>query len=151
PDNKHDENAIAVYGGKRKFGYLAASAAKQYAPLLDQIGSSFIVRRNYRHYTGDSFYLPYIPVLVERFKKGRLQEWRSEVEGLEGITETQVSMSKPKKKLKGGRPLIGVPNKNGNRVYGDFGVYAADLREKGTPKDSSLKSTSLTPATQDVR
>lgn len=151
PDNKHDENAIAVYGGKRKFGYIAASAAKQYAPLLDQIGSSFVVRRNYRHYTGDSFYLPYIPVLRERIKKRKLQEWRPEVEDLEGTAKPRVSLSKPKKELTGGHPLIGGPYKNGNRVYGDYGGYAADLREKGTPKVSSLKSSSLTPAIQDVR
>lgn len=151
PDNEHDENAIAVYGGKRKFGYVAASVAKQYAPLLDQIGSSFVVRRNYWHYTGDSFYLPYIPVLRERIKNDKLQGWRPEVEDLEDTAAPRVSLAKPKKDLTGGHPLIGGPYKNGNRVYGDYGGYAVDLRKKGTSKVSSLKSSSLTSALQDVR
>lgn len=35
PKNKHDRNAIAVYCGTRKVGYLSAKRAEVYGPLLD--------------------------------------------------------------------------------------------------------------------
>lgn len=39
PGNPHDANAVAVYGGGRKVGYLSAARAASTAPLLDQIGA----------------------------------------------------------------------------------------------------------------
>lgn len=151
PDNEHDKNAIGVYGGDRKFGYLSASAAAQYAPLLDQIGSHFIVRRNYEHYTGNSFYLPYIPVLRGMTKDKSLEYWNPNAENLETETEPRTPLSDPDETVTSGYPLIGGPHNNGDRVFGYYGERAAELQEKGAPKVSSLKKSSLTPAIQDVR
>lgn len=64
PTNRHDTNAVAVCGGTRKLGYLAASAARQYAPLLDELGSSFIAARHPE--VPDRFLLPRIPALRSR-------------------------------------------------------------------------------------
>lgn len=38
PDNPHDGNAVAVYGRKRKVGYLSAAKAAGLASLLDGLG-----------------------------------------------------------------------------------------------------------------
>lgn len=38
PSNRHDRNAIAVFGGDRKVGYVSAKRAEVYAPLLDAAG-----------------------------------------------------------------------------------------------------------------
>lgn len=46
PTNAHDKNAIAVYAGMQKFGYLSAPMAARYAPMLDQIGGEFLVKRD---------------------------------------------------------------------------------------------------------
>lgn len=35
PDNAHDSNAVAVYGGDRRVGYVTAARASSIAPLLD--------------------------------------------------------------------------------------------------------------------
>lgn len=40
PRNKHDANALAVYGGGRKVGYVSAARASTYAPLLDALSVS---------------------------------------------------------------------------------------------------------------
>ncbi|MGI8394285.1 HIRAN domain-containing protein [Leucobacter sp. W1038] len=62
PTNTHDANAVAVYAGKRKFGYISRAGAAKYAPLLDQMGSEFAV-------TTDpstdrlSFFMPRLPQL----------------------------------------------------------------------------------------
>lgn len=151
PDNEHDKNAIGVYGGDRKFGYLSASAAAQYAPLLDQIGSRFIVRRNYEHYTGNSFYLPYIPVLRGMIQDKSLEYWNPSAEDLHATPEPRPSLARPKRKVTSGYPRIGGPYKNGDRVFGSYGERADKLRKKGTPNVSSLKKSSITPAIQEVR
>ena len=151
PENEHDKNAIGVYGGDRKFGYLSASAAAQYAPLLDQIGSHFIVRRNYEHYTGNSFYLPYIPVLRVIIEEKNLEYWNPNADDLEAETEPRPTLSGLDETVTSGYPLIGGPHNNGDRIFGDYGERADELQEKGTPKVSSLKKSSLTPAIQDVR
>lgn len=151
PDNEHDKNAIGVYGGDRKFGYLSASAAANYAPLLDQIGSHFIVRRNYEHYTGNSFYLPYIPVLRGMIKDKSLEYWNPNAADLEAETAPRPTLSDPDETVTSGYPLIGGPHNNGDRIYGDYRERADELQEKGAPKVSSLKKSSLTPAIQDLR
>lgn len=44
PNNEHDENAIAVtLTDGRKVGYVSAKQAESYAPLLDRLGSRFLV------------------------------------------------------------------------------------------------------------
>lgn len=44
PNNGHDENAIAVHlMSGRQVGYVAATQAESYAPLLDQLGRRFLV------------------------------------------------------------------------------------------------------------
>jgi hypothetical protein len=44
PENKHDENAVAVYGRGRKVGHLSAAKAAALASDLDRLGpASFIV------------------------------------------------------------------------------------------------------------
>ncbi|WP_139199402.1 HIRAN domain-containing protein [Curtobacterium sp. MCBA15_013] len=44
PENKHDENAVAVYGRGRKIGHLSAAKAAALAADLDRLGpASFVV------------------------------------------------------------------------------------------------------------
>ncbi|TQL72764.1 HIRAN domain-containing protein [Enteractinococcus coprophilus] len=75
PENEYDTNAVAVYGGDRKFGYLKAAAAAEYAPLFDQIGSDFIVARDQIYYGGDQFRLPHIPILRKMLEDGQPPYW----------------------------------------------------------------------------
>lgn len=44
--NKHDVNAVAVYAGERKIGYLSRSMAARYSPLLDPLVGPFVVNRD---------------------------------------------------------------------------------------------------------
>lgn len=44
--NKHDVNAVAVYAGDRKIGYLSRGMAARYAPLLDPLVGPFVVNRD---------------------------------------------------------------------------------------------------------
>lgn len=44
--NKHDVNAVAVYAGERKIGYLSRGMAARYAPLLDRLVGPFVVNRD---------------------------------------------------------------------------------------------------------
>lgn len=77
PDNEYDANAVAVYGGDRKFGYLEAAAAAEYAPLFDQVGSDFIVARDQTYYGGDQFRLPHVPILRKIIDDGPPPYWNS--------------------------------------------------------------------------
>lgn len=44
PKNRHDSQAIAIYGQDRKVGYISTSKAATLAPLLDQLPeTAFIV------------------------------------------------------------------------------------------------------------
>lgn len=43
PDNRVDDNAIAVFVGRRQIGYLRSDQAVRYAPLLQRIGHSLAV------------------------------------------------------------------------------------------------------------
>lgn len=43
PDNPLDPNAIAVFIGAQKIGYLSAAKARGYAPILDKIGGPIAV------------------------------------------------------------------------------------------------------------
>ncbi len=77
PDNEYDMNAVAVFGGNRKFGYLEAAAAAEYAALFDQVGSDFIVVRDQIHDGGGHFRLPHLPVLAQKITQGKLTYWHS--------------------------------------------------------------------------
>ena len=77
PDNDYDANAVAVYGGDRKFGYLEASAAADYAPLFDQVGTDFIVARDQDYYGGDQFRLPHVSTLRKIIEQGHPPYWHS--------------------------------------------------------------------------
>lgn len=46
PAHPHDPNAVAVYGGERKLGYLPAGRSVRYAALLDRLGAEFVVSRD---------------------------------------------------------------------------------------------------------
>lgn len=62
PGNKHDANAIAVYGGNRKFGYISRAGAEKYAALFDSLGGTFVVTRDLsRDYL--CFFMPRLPQL----------------------------------------------------------------------------------------
>jgi hypothetical protein len=47
-------------------------------------------------------------------------------------------------------PPIGLPHKNGDRIYGITSGYAADLMSAGTPTVSSLFRKSVTPAVSNI-
>jgi hypothetical protein len=66
PQNRHDANAIAVYGRQRKIGYVAARTAATMCVWLDQLdGDGFVVKGTST--LGDSIRLwvdlPSIPAL----------------------------------------------------------------------------------------
>lgn len=44
PKNKVDENAVAVFVGRRQIGYLRSEQGARYSPLLQRIGDSLAVR-----------------------------------------------------------------------------------------------------------
>lgn len=62
PSNRHDQNAIAVYGENRKFGYLSRASAEKYAPLLDRLGATFVVTRDLS-LDGAYLLMPRLPTL----------------------------------------------------------------------------------------
>lgn len=78
PENEYDANAVAVYGGDRKFCYLEAAAAAEYAPLFDQVGSDFIVARDQTYYGGDQFRLSHVPILRKMLEDVPPTYWDSE-------------------------------------------------------------------------
>lgn len=67
PSNKHDENAVAVYAGERKFGYLSKGMAARYEPLLAELGEEFVVTRDLSR-PRLSFLLPRVPELRKMAK-----------------------------------------------------------------------------------
>lgn len=160
PENEHDENTVAVYGRTRKFGYLSRSAAKQYAPLFDELGLDFIVPRDNEHYTGDRFFLPYVPELrklVKAMKFGAIDDQERDANRASTTKSSKTepkprpTLSRVKRSLTSGYPKIGGPYSNGERVYGEWGGLAKELSSKETPKVSSLQRSSITPAIQKVR
>lgn len=151
PDNPYDENAIAVYGGERKFGYLSAGAAAQYAPLLDQIGADFIVARDNKDLARMWFRLPRVPVLRARMAAQEIRHWKLEHAELQAGRTPPATIPKADKNLTGGYPCVGGPHSNGDQVFGYYEGYAADLRAAGTPTVSSLRRNTITDAIQDVR
>lgn len=151
PDNEFDENAVAVYGGERKFGYLSAATAAQYAPLLDQIGSHFIVNRDDKDRDRMWLRLPRIPKLRARINDKDISHWKLDHDELHASESPPVTIPKPKKELTGGYPLIGGPHSNGDQVFGYYAGFAADLLETGTPTVSSLRRANITPVIREVR
>lgn len=151
PNNEHDENAVAVYGGKRKFGYLSAGTAKQYTSLLDRIGLYFIVHRDVKDLARMSVLLPKIPVLRSLIENNSVGYWKFDQDELEASKKPPVPIPRPDKELTGGYPRIAGPHSNGDQVFGFYDDYAANLREAGTPTVSSLERASITPAIQKVR
>lgn len=150
PDNQHDKNAIAVYGGTRKFGYLAATAAAKYAPLLDRMGSHFIVRRDYEGYTGDGFYLPSLPVLRKLVEGEEFKYWRSKRRDIHAQRQP-VTLPTPDKDLTGGYPRVEGPYSNGDQIFGLPRGYDEDLSANEPFMISWLKKTSITSEIQKVR
>jgi len=150
PDNEHDKNAIAVYGGMRKFGYLAGAASARYAPLLDHVGSHFIVRRDYEDYTGDGFYLPTLPVLRKLIEREEFKYWSPNRKDVHS-RRPHVTLPTPGKDLTGGYPRVEGPYSNGDQIFGLPRSYDDDLSEDEPFRISWLKKTSLTSEIQSVR
>lgn len=150
PGNHYDKNAVAVYGGTRKFGYLAAPAAAKYAPLLDRMGSHFIVRRDYEDYTGDGFYLPSLSVLQERLESEEFRYWQSNRRDLHA-QRPSVTLPTLEEDLTGGYPRVEGPYSNGNQVFGLPRDYDGDLSVNEHFRISWLRKNSLTSEIQNVR
>lgn len=150
-DNIHDDNAIAVYGGDRKFGYMSAGMAAQYAPLLDQVGPDFIVARCDGDLARMRFGLPRIPTLRTLINEQKIRYWRLDYAELEATALLSITLPSPGTEVTGGYPRIAGPYNNGDQVFGYYEGFATDLRAAGTPQVSSLKRSTITKAIQDVR
>jgi hypothetical protein len=67
--NKHDSNAVAVYAGRRKIGYLSAAMAARYAPLLDAFDAeAFVVNRDLSR-KRFSFLMPRVAEMRKRLQR----------------------------------------------------------------------------------
>lgn len=115
PANEHDTNAIAVYGGTRKLGYVPAPQAEKYAHLLDQLGTEFVVTRDTGFYAGDEFFMPRIPALRRLAQNGAQVFDRTRTQTL---TEPKSPLGEPPREVTGGYPKLGGPHRNGDRIYG---------------------------------
>lgn len=69
PANKHDSNAIAVFNGPRKIGFVSATKAASYAPLLDSISAdTFLIGGVVRDRGKMLLLLPSLPALRKVLK-----------------------------------------------------------------------------------
>lgn len=148
PSNRHDPNAIAVYGGTRKVGYVSASQAEKYAPLLDQLGTEFVVTRDSDFYAGDEFFLPRIPALRKLLVSGAQVFDRSKNLTL---AEPKRPLTDPPGALTGGHPRTGGPHRNGDRIYGFSTGHSQEMTEAGTPTISALTRGSIQAKVSEVR
>ena len=148
PANEYDANAIAIYGGTRKVGYVPASQAEKYAPLLDQIGTEFVVTRDTNFFAGDEFHMPRIPALRKLTQGGAQVFDRAKNQTL---AAPKAPLEEPPSELTGGHPKLGGPHRNGDRIYGFATGYASEMEAAGTPTISGLARRSIQPSISDVR
>lgn len=149
PDNEFDQNAIAVYAGTRKIGFVPAARAEKYAPLLDEIGTEFVVTREVDYYAGDRYFLPRIPALRKLAQDGASMFDRSKYPTL--ILNRVPALEEPPKDLTSGYPLFSGPHKNGDRMYGFATGRSDELSKAGTPPISKLLARTVTAEIEKVR